>query len=1666
MNNRNYRLFLYKPAAGNFIVDSQEYRNEFFGELKADNVIADIKLQDISILSFSLPENILGEINTRIDDVLDNYIVELWYGKLEGTLGADFFPQLGNRVRFIITQSKLDYSDGIKKYTYQANSIEHVLEFKQIFNWPGIKVKDYYRTIRYDKTNENFIEVESTGAPAYTISTSTNANGTKYITVPTTFGLTANAPESFEIFLYQYRRNTDDTLNSENSIIQFDQDVNNAAFKEGFYVPVYSGTKVTSLQIAIPDNISDFGLSNPDAIFEIFLYDNPLKRPLTVVTETTVDNSQEDQLIETAQTVTTIFRIDLLATQNSNILKKSSSGSAANFYFKKLEVGQKIRSSGSGLVDGTVITDIDQVNSTVTVSNNFTLSGTDRRRNFRVSSENIVNITPPPPPAQPTIQYSFSSQLIYSINGLKLEHILLGTQSTRDGSNNIDNSVLNIDGILYNTGFTIGTIDSSIADKFRSNIELNNITLYEAIKTLAETFDSIAIFDTINKTISFYPDKNEEVFTNNGLIITKENYLKNISNDINASKIITKAYAAGKNNLGIQLINPTGSAAWEDYSYFLDTWYVKFDKNNLLSISADPTAGIAFSSFPQGTFARWIDSTEALKIAKWQYTRDYFHSLLLGEFTSPIASHQTRYSNLYNLRNTEIANFVKEETKYFEIKAIEYKYKAMYELYLKNNKNSESPTPESLQLETDFKKKYDDAIAVSAIELAKINKLHYELYGTRLDGTLAVEGDPDFTELDTASVDSIATKFAEIRSFLNKESGQNIDLEKLKIFEKEAVMTDSKLDNELELIEALQEFVKENCIPIVTIDLGVSDFLASYQSKVDWDKVKIGDIVNIYYPDFNIDTSAQLREISIDFQENTLNFIISTYRQYSQLPLTYIAKQIRSNYDNTTNKLLYEHDNNVHATTVTDRLNKKIQSKLNAAETAFNFGATSITGEASTSINGEGFVSRVIDVDPLLEVFIYENTKSLQIIDGTLIASQQKTGYKSEVEVSGDNGFVIRKYFDNGTSQRQVYIDTNGNAVFAGTLEVGSDAYNQVVNLAGAGSTVYSAANQANLVDATSSANENDILFITESFTTIAPLTPKNYIKDEIYRFNGTSWDPDLDLTQKTTGSVGGWTIESTVIKSNNNFVTLNNTGWFGIKKISYTDSTAGAFLGLDTNDSDIAKFNVGDASNYMKWTGTMLEVVGDIGGQIGSISVGGNKVTIDSSGIKGNTGSGLEADNTFFLNASTGAGFIGGFLFDNQKLSTTNLKLVGGSTPYLSINQTTEGYLNPGAFLGIDSGLTKLSLNPEIVRTFTSTASSDLLTGGNTTNLNVGMGITSPVLSSGTQIIEIVDSTTVRMNTVALSNSTGSFTFSNGNFVFDGSKVQIGRFSLSDSGLEAIGVVRRTSGNPNPITYNVELDYNLMKIRASSPGPLGGSAYTSLDAFEFIAYDETKFPFPQLVRNSFAKYGSREIDLQVYRGTDTNVNNNILTIRPKNTTFSGFGLKYTTAEIPFLEGTSSFVLAKTTEVYSPDLLTTTAINLGSVYLEKGVYVIDMSLRYQKTSTLTSSLTLGFFVSTNSSLSTISGVFIYPPTPNSVATSAFIGSDSTGIPLVSFSAGRNSFTTNASNGIGSGTIRFTGTVWISEPLTFFVRGLTSITSTYYISNQGFLKLIKTDVQEV
>ncbi len=77
-----------------------------------------------------------------------------------------------------------------------------------------------------------------------------------------------------------------------------------------------------------------------------------------------------------------------------------------------------------------------------------------------------------------------------------------------------------------------------------------------------------------------------------------------------------------------------------------------------------------------------------------------------------------------------------------------------------------------------------------------------------------------------------------------------------------------------------------------------------------------------------------------------------------------------------------------------------------------------------------------------------------------------------------------------------------------------------------------------------------------------------------------------------TTGSITADRLNITNVADIGNII-LGNTGYIRTTgKDSYADETAGLWLGYDV---DKYKLNIGNAENYLKWTGIKLEIAGDI---------------------------------------------------------------------------------------------------------------------------------------------------------------------------------------------------------------------------------------------------------------------------------------------------------------------------------------------------------------------------------------------------------------------------------------------------------------------------------------
>ncbi len=125
------------------------------------------------------------------------------------------------------------------------------------------------------------------------------------------------------------------------------------------------------------------------------------------------------------------------------------------------------------------------------------------------------------------------------------------------------------------------------------DLAFENDNLSSIFQQLEENYLCVFKFDNVNKTISIY--SRESLNQDSMFILTPDNYVMDINYQPDFSKIITRLYIKGKDNLTIAGINPTGQTYIDDFSYFesfmskelkdfLDSYYNEIKTNNVEDI--------------------------------------------------------------------------------------------------------------------------------------------------------------------------------------------------------------------------------------------------------------------------------------------------------------------------------------------------------------------------------------------------------------------------------------------------------------------------------------------------------------------------------------------------------------------------------------------------------------------------------------------------------------------------------------------------------------------------------------------------------------------------------------------------------------------------------------------------------------------------------------------------------------------------------------------------------------------------------------------------------------------------------------------------------------------------------------------------------------------------
>ena len=163
-------------------------------------------------------------------------------------------------------------------------------------------------------------------------------------------------------------------------------------------------------------------------------------------------------------------------------------------------------------------------------------------------------------------EYEFVYKKLSGYSGVSRQ---LYSSTNEKDENGLEIGFLNY--IEKTTSWEVGYIHPDLLLKYRS-LNFSSATYLQAFQEVQKTFGCLFKYDTINKIIDVY--KNDQLGTNQGLLISDYNFINNLNQTIDHNEVVTRLYLYGKDNVSIQSINITGQPYIDNFSFFKNTKYM------------------------------------------------------------------------------------------------------------------------------------------------------------------------------------------------------------------------------------------------------------------------------------------------------------------------------------------------------------------------------------------------------------------------------------------------------------------------------------------------------------------------------------------------------------------------------------------------------------------------------------------------------------------------------------------------------------------------------------------------------------------------------------------------------------------------------------------------------------------------------------------------------------------------------------------------------------------------------------------------------------------------------------------------------------------------------------------------------------------------------------
>lgn len=577
----------------------------------------------------------------------------------------------------------------------------------------------------------------------------------------------------------------------------------------------------------------------------------------------------------------------------------------------------------------------------------------------------------------------------YTTTGVTLEEVL---------KDNLDNK----------TEWT-SHVDDELKDLRRSDFEFNNISIYQALQEIAESFDVVFQVNTNDREINFY--KSHEDGDNskvNNIVLNEGSYLKSIEKSLDTNELATSIYGLGKDHISVAMFSPTGPT-WEDYSYYLDEYWKDIDSRiaSYSTLLKSVFNGEVLESFPN-LKSRWMRKETASLISIWQKARDLMVDLLLGNPHYEIDPNDIqfgKYVGLIQKRDRALKILDKYETKYISFESEARKYESLVNFTEKDrdsNELSQEDYERYLEISQNKREKateYKERIKDIERDLEEINELFLEI--REMFDSFIERNDPN----------------GEVRKEIQK-------------FKFDYLLQDDTVVEYEDLLEKVKEYAAENAKPKVSLTVDIIDILAAHDiPEEDKKNLFIGNFIYIDFPMFNIKEKAIIDSISIDFDNNDISIEITNVERHSKGLLHKIVDNIRDLKVDTKNNEVYKRGSS-------NKTNKEFEElKHDFIE------GDIVTGSFASSpiqVSQEGIVSFHSKIDhdlcELVRVEKEEEEGKVFISGGAILLEKEVEGGVQRISISAEDGFKITKKDTEGL-KKMFSTDEKGNIIMSGSIK-------------------------------------------------------------------------------------------------------------------------------------------------------------------------------------------------------------------------------------------------------------------------------------------------------------------------------------------------------------------------------------------------------------------------------------------------------------------------------------------------------------------------------------------------------------------------------------------------------------------------------------------------------